>query len=76
MNKRKQTLRNLIIANCARVTEILEDNPVPEHTYSNLDDMAELKAKMHELRRDSKRLEKMIWDWDYKTNLAKKLKGE
>lgn len=48
------------------VIEESEKNPDREgKIYSFYDDSAELKAKMHEIRRDSKKLEKIIYP-DYR----------
>jgi len=49
-------LKLLIIAECYRIIEILEkvpDKDLKASSYWCIDDKAELKNKMHELRRDT-----------------------
>lgn len=67
MNKR-ETLKALILAELARVSELLKVIPAnamhPNQYMVNPAEKAELKAKMHELRRDTMRLEKMLTEWE------------
>ena len=67
MNKR-EALKALILAELARVSELLKVIPAsalkpgyPEYPQS---EKAELKAKMYELRRDTIRLDKMLTEWE------------
>lgn len=67
MNKR-ETLKALILAELARVSELLKVIPAsalkPGYSDYHQTEKAELKAKMHELRRDTMRLEKMLTEWE------------
>lgn len=63
----QNNLKQLLILEMKRVIEILESkdelktNKTGEDGYPTLDkDISELKAKLHEIRRDSIRLEKSI----------------
>ena len=67
MNKR-EILKALILAELARVSELLNVIPAsalkPGYPEYHQMEKAELKAKMHELRRDTVRLEKMLTEWE------------
>ena len=67
MNKR-ETLKALILAELARVSELLKEIPAASlgarQYMEHQTEKAELKAKMHELRRDTMRLEKMLTEWE------------
>ena len=67
MNKR-EILKALILAELARVSELLKVIPATSlSTRQYIEfatEKAELKAKMHELRRDTMRLEKMLTEWE------------
>ena len=67
MNKR-EVVKALILAELARVSELLKEIPATSlstrHGMEHQTEKAELKAKMHELRRDAMRLEKMLTEWD------------
>lgn len=54
----KETAKQLVILECRRIIEILESDAKLEPWYCPA---SELKAKMHELRRDTLRLEKQIY---------------
>jgi hypothetical protein len=54
------TLKALIKAECARITELLNDKETFDNTCTN-SKKSELKAKMAELRRDTIRLEKKLY---------------
>ena len=64
----RQTLKMLVIVNAKRVIEILETLPANElnnSCYLNSQSLkAELKAKMHELRRDTVRVERALTTWE------------
>ena len=49
----------LVILQCKRVIEIIEHRVDPRPYYGT--EVAELKAKMHELRRDTIRLENQLY---------------
>lgn len=55
----KNDTKNLVILECKRVIEILESGTELKAWYCPA--MSELKAKMHELRRDTIRLENQIY---------------
>ena len=68
MNKR-ETLKALILAELARVSELLKVIPsaglkAGMHPDYHQGEKAELKAKMHELRRDTMRMEKMLTEYE------------
>ena len=68
MNKR-EVVKALILAELARVGELLKVIPSSALKTGRYPDYhstekAELKAKMHELRRDTMRLEKMLTEWE------------
>ena len=67
MNKR-EVVKALILAELARVSELLKEihaaSLSTRHGMEHQTEKAELKAKMHELRRDTMRLEKMLTEWD------------
>lgn len=67
MNK-QETLKALILAELARVSELLKVIPAsalkPGYPDYHQTEKAELKAKMHERRRDTMRLEKMLTEWE------------
>ena len=66
--RQKETLKALIMAEAARTIELLEKlTPADMNNklYSNSQELkAELKSKMHELRRDTVRLEKVLQEWE------------
>jgi len=54
--------KNLIIAECERISEILRSDVIKDDKSPwFMPEAAELKCKMAELRRDTMRLEKMIY---------------
>lgn len=61
------TLKMLILAESARITELLNTIPESElnyrYSYDYAKDKAELKAKMAELRRDTIAMEKRLYAW-------------
>ena len=67
MNKR-EVLKALILAELARVSELLKVIPAsalkPGYPDYHQSEKAELKAKMRELRRDTVRLENMLTEWE------------
>ena len=67
MNKR-EIVKALILAELARVSELLKVIPAsalkPGYPDYHQGEKAELKAKMHELRRDTMRLEKMFTEYE------------
>ena len=66
--RQKETLKALIMAEAARTIELLEKlTPADMNCklYSDSQELkAELKSKMHELRRDTVRLEKVLHEWE------------
>lgn len=66
MNNPK-TLKMLILAEAARIAELLEKIPEGEMKFCygrNDKEFAELKVKMSELRRDTKSLEKYMYTYE------------
>ena len=64
--RQKETLKALIIAQASRVAELLGELKA-QNMNCHLESQelkAELKAKMHELRRDTVRLEKVLHEWE------------
>lgn len=64
----KETLKALILAESARVCELLKQLDTDEMNNKYYGDetaliKSELKAKMHELRRDTVRMEKVLQEW-------------
>ena len=55
----KDNTKNLVVCECKRIIEILESEAKLISWHSPI--VSELKAKMHELRRDTKRLENQIY---------------
>jgi len=55
----KNNTKNLVICECKRIIEILESEAKLISWHSPI--VSELKAKMHELRRDTVRLENQIY---------------
>lgn len=77
MQNRINTMKNLIMANCTRINELLSDNEKLGMCYGWQNrDVSELINKMHELRRDSKTLEKLMYDNEYQDKIKNKLKGD
>ena len=66
--RQKETLKALIMAESARTIELLEKLTAADMNcklYSNSQELkSELKSKMHELRRDTVRLEKVLQEWE------------
>lgn len=59
------TLKMLILAQAARIAELLRQIPEEDLKpgWAFTKEKAELKAKMAELRRDTVALEKLMYDW-------------
>lgn len=54
--------KNLVIQECKRIIEILESNcELKPYSFGSSTIASELKGKMAELRRDTLRLEKMVY---------------
>jgi hypothetical protein len=66
----KHTLKMSIQANALRCVELLDEIPVSAMNSSVVDgyttQKAELKCKMHELRRDTVRMEKLLLTYERK----------
>lgn len=53
--------KTLVIAECQRITELLQDGNLSHDMWRRNADLSELRRKMRELRRDTVRLEKMLY---------------
>jgi hypothetical protein len=64
---KRENLRRLLLAELCRVAELIEEIPAKNINCQCYDDYsaqkAELKIKMHELRRDTVRMDKMLKEY-------------
>jgi len=65
--------KNLVIQECKRIIEILESNcELKPYSFGTTTVASELKGKMMELRRDTLRLEKMVYNpYEFKSECEK-----
>lgn len=60
MNRNTDIVKLCLIANMKRVLQILESDIEIEYSWKNSKEKAEIRNKMHEIRRDSIELDKKL----------------